>query len=262
MNEENNVVKPEKKKKRSFWWLWLLLILAVFAGGVVLGLKLNTMPMPYEIVGRYFPQLVSQSEPAAVGETEAAPAVTPAPTEAPVVSAPEPAPTEAPMPEETLPPDAAEAEPAAEEAEETPAAAPAPEAEETPEPKESAKPVFGKKDREEPTESAQGETSAAQAIGIDRALKAALDAAGVKESDAEVSGVFKTVDVDTTVYQVEFTAKGTAYEYRINAATGELEGWRTERVSQAAAEEEYYYPNLPDVDNDLFPAINRAKKSR
>ena len=218
MNEENNVVKPEKKKKkRSFWWLWLLLILVVFAGGVVVGLKLNTMPMPYEIVNRYFPALAPSLAPAAAEESPALVADTPEPTATPV-------PTEAPKPVETEIPKPAETEVRAE-------------------PEESAAP------------------DPAQSIGIDKALKAALDHAGVRKADAEITGVYKTLDVDTTVYAVEFRAHGTEYEYRINALTAEVEGWRSSRAAGEVADA-YYYPDTPYIEKELFPAINRAKKSR
>ena len=48
MNEEttSTAAQAKPKKKHSFWFLKLLLILIVFAGGVVLGLKLYTMPGP------------------------------------------------------------------------------------------------------------------------------------------------------------------------------------------------------------------------
>ena len=61
MNEENTVVSGEKprKKKRSLWWLWFLLILAAFAGGIMLGLKINTLPLPTEFRARVYPILES-----------------------------------------------------------------------------------------------------------------------------------------------------------------------------------------------------------
>ena len=265
MNEENNVVNPEKKKRRSFWWLWLLLILVVFAGGVIVGLKLNTMPMPYEIVNRYFPAL-APSQSAAPIETPATATATPAPTAMPEATA-APVPTEAPMPAQTEAPTEPEenAEPdpiLVEEEKDGPAMPvdPAPELDEMPE--ESMKPVFGKKDEaEEPASEEITSDAPAQAIGIDRALEAALDHAGVAKNRAVVTGVYKTLDVDTTVYAVEFRADGVEYEYSINALTAEVEGWRSFRLSAEAADE-YFYPDTPDVETELFPAINRARKSR
>lgn len=265
MNEENNVVKPEKKKKkRSFWWLWLLLILVVFAGGVVVGLKLNTMPVPYEIVNRYFPQLAPAQNETAEQAPEAEPVPSPVPTAEPEAAA-APAPTEEPKPvETTVPAESAAPEEAVLEEEEAEPAFPeetAPASETTEEPKESMKPVFGKKDEPEASESNEEVTAPDRPIGIDKALQAALDHAGVRQISAEVTGVYKTVDIDTTVYAVEFTVNGTAYEYFINAVTGEVEGWRSTRAS-ADTDDAYFYPDTPDIEQELFPAINRAKKSR
>ena len=57
MNEEKTVMNGDKprKKKRSLWWLWFLLILAAFAGGCVVGLKINTLPLPTEVRDRLYP---------------------------------------------------------------------------------------------------------------------------------------------------------------------------------------------------------------
>ena len=57
---EVNSTPAKPRKRRSLWWLNLLLTLIVFAGGVVMGLKLNTMPQPYDLVSHYFPQLTEQ----------------------------------------------------------------------------------------------------------------------------------------------------------------------------------------------------------
>ena len=58
MNEENSTSTggARPKKKRSFWFLKLLLILIVFTGGIVLGLKLYTMPEPSALLNRYVPK--------------------------------------------------------------------------------------------------------------------------------------------------------------------------------------------------------------
>lgn len=209
MSEEKSTPVQEKpKKKRHLWWLNLLLALAVFAGGVILGLKLPSMPMPYELVERYFPQLTAQSEAvttAAVEPVKANPAElpavsTPAPTEAPKPTetpAPTPVPTEAPKPEET---------PALPEKDKTATVA-----------------AVGGADAPTDIQEAPAEPAA---IGLDAALKAALEHAKVRESEAEVFGVYKSVNADTLVYVVEFSAKNADYEYMINAATGEVEGWR------------------------------------
>ena len=39
--------------------LWFLLILAAFAGGIVCGLKINTLPLPTEVRDRIYPVLES-----------------------------------------------------------------------------------------------------------------------------------------------------------------------------------------------------------
>ena len=245
MSEANSpaVQEKPKKKRRSLWWLNLLLTLAVFAGGVVLGLMLHTMPEPYAMVERFCPQLVSQS--AVVGEAPAV-VVTPAPTPDPV-KAPKPAetqaPAETPKPAETLAPT------------------------EVPQPVETEQPdtapVIGGADA--PTDiqvvdaidapsgileghvdnTAAGEEqpnadkAPAESIGVDAALEAALERAGTDREDAEVFGVFKTKDDDgVTVYQVEFGADGVEYVYFVNALTGGVEGWRTVRNGQDKADSE------------------------
>ena len=260
MNEENRVVKPEKKKKkRSFWWLWLLLILVVFAGGVILGLKLNTMPEPYAIVSRYFPALA----PSQNNETGTAVAAAPAPTLTPVPTE-VPAPVETEMPKVTAAPAEHPEEPSENpdnelplEDTEKPKEDPAPALEANDEPKAEGRPVFGKRDEPETEEE---ESSAAQTIGIDRAFAAALDHAGYEKEEVELSGVFKTDDAGTTVYQVEFTADGRDYEYRINAETAEVEGWRSMRQSTRSIEE--YYAEAPEVEPELFPSAYHVKTTQ
>ncbi len=220
MSEANGTVVQEKPKKRrhSLWWLNLLLTLVVFAGGVILGLRLNTMPEPYALVNRFFPQLVAQSGIAA--ETPAV-EVTPAPT-------PTPAAAEVPMPVQTIPP--AEA-PKAEE--------PAKEPEKDEDGWNIA--VTGGADmpaeilaveEETPAGAEPADETAKETVGVDAALEAALERAGVPEDEAEIYGVFKSKDDDMTVYQVEFAAKGAEYIYFVNAFTAEIEGWRTVRGGQ------------------------------
>ena len=48
-----------KKKKHSLWWIWIILILAAYAGGIVTGLELNTLPLPSEVQGKLYPILES-----------------------------------------------------------------------------------------------------------------------------------------------------------------------------------------------------------
>ena len=75
MNEEtvSTSTQAKPRKKHSFWFLKLLLILVVFAGGVVLGLKLYTMPGPSEMLNRYFPTLRAALNPKETQTAEAAP---------------------------------------------------------------------------------------------------------------------------------------------------------------------------------------------
>ncbi|MBQ9685189.1 MAG: PepSY domain-containing protein [Oscillospiraceae bacterium] len=277
MNDENTPVAQEKpKKKHSLWWLKLLLLLVVFAGGVLTGLKLSTMPLPYDVMGTLFPET-----------RQANVAVTPVPTEVPATASPAPTatakptvtPTASPKPTATAKPSAtpkatdipkptesAEPEEAAVPAglftpvvsatpavTEKPAASATPEASAVPTstpkatavPTESAVPTPAAESTAAPEETASPENSAApetveaavpdgsRYIGIDAALDAALKRAKVSESAADVYGVYKAKDDDTTVYVVSFSVKGTEYEYLINAATGEVEGWRTIRQEKA-----------------------------
>ena len=203
MNEENSTalsgstqVKP--KKKRSFWFLKLLLILIIFAGGIILGLKLNTMPGPNAILNRYFPSLQSVLNPGAQ-TAEAAPetpAVTPEPTaaveEEKPAETPEPAATETVIVGADAPTDILVTAPAEE-----------------------------KKEPEAP-------------IGIDAALTAALNRAKVKEEDALVYGVYPTETNGIAAYQVEFEAGGMEYMYLVDMRSGEIAGWKTARASQSA----------------------------
>lgn len=197
MNEDQSpaIQESPKKRKRSLWWLWLLLVLAVFAGGTVLGLKLSTMPLPYDVAGRLFP----------TGAVEAPvqAAVTPQPTQAAATPAPKVTPA-----------------PAA-----TPMASPAPV--ETPD-KAAVTP---------PAETAAGGETAAMTgkfIGVDAALKAALDRAKLKESEVEVTGVIRTRDADgQTVYEVSFNAGAVEYETIVNALNGEIEGWRMSNLTHS-----------------------------
>ena len=195
MSEESSVVTMEKpkKKRRSLWWLWLLLILVVFAGGIVLGLKLTTMPLPYDIMGRYFPGVL---------ETQNAAVTAPVPTEAPLVTE-----TPAPLP--------VEAAPAAEEKEETA--------------------VQSEEEKPAALEGKENAAFAGKYIGVDAALKAALERAKVTEEDAAVSGVVRTKDEDgQPVYEVSFSVGKIDYQYTVNALTGEIESWSMSNFSGSA----------------------------
>ena len=194
MNEEKTVMNGDKprKKKRSLWWLWFLLILAAFAGGCVVGLKINTLPLPTEVRDRLYPVLESYIPGSTTPRTPEAVTVTPEPTAAPELTpapaAETPAPEAAPVPAEE---------------------APAP-VEEIPAPAETPVPA--------PTESAEGlrmsdtavfETAepAKKYIGVEAALETALKHAEIEAADAEISGVYRTKDADgEAVYEVGFTS--------------------------------------------------------
>ena len=220
MNEENTKLgestQAKPKKKRSFWFLKLLLILVVFAGGIILGLKLNTMPGPNAILNRYFPTLQATLNPAAQ-TAEAAPenpAVTPAPT-----AVPEEVPAETEEP-----------------------AAPVPEEEEDA--------IIGGAD--EPTGilvTAPAAEEEAKPIGIDAALSAALRKAGVLEADAIVYGVYPTETNGLSAYQVDFADGDAEYMYLVDMFTSEIVGWKKVRVTpsyQGATPTDVFDGMVPD----------------
>ena len=59
-------------------------------------------------------------------------------------------------------------------------------------------------------------------ISMTQAQTAALDAANIEASDADVSSATLSEVAGVTCYKVEFTAGGRAYDYSINAETGEV----------------------------------------
>ncbi len=232
MNEENNtaVSGNRPRKKRSFWFLKLLLILIVFAGGIVLGLKLYTMPEPSALLNRYFPTLQSTLNPSAKESekpSETPPATSPQPTEATTAT------------EEKERP-----EPAGNSAENA-----VPEAPEASEANPSESDIGG---QDKPTGIQVNETApeeeATQPIGIDKALTAALNRAGVNETDATVFGVYPTETNGIAAYQVDFEAEGTEFMYLVDMFSGEIAGWKTARVSES-----YEGKGPADVFNELVP---------
>lgn len=234
MNEEtvSTSTQAKPKKKHSFWFLKLLLILVVFAGGVVLGLKLYTMPGPSEMLNRYLPSLQTTLNPNAKAQTaEAAPettAVTPAPSLTPAPTAAH-AETEAPAPTE---------KPAETEA---PAETPAPEEQET-------EAVIGGADAPTGIQAAAPAEEKLKPIGMDAALTAALKRADVKEKDAEVYGVYPTENNGLAVYQVDFAAEGTEYMYLVDLFSGEIVGFKTVRAAES------YSGKVPtDVFDGMVP---------
>ena len=82
MNEDRSVGREVQRKKRhSFWWVWVLLILIAFGGGVIVGLKLNTMPLPNEMKDRLYPVLESYIPGSTAVHAPAAPVPVPTPAQ-------------------------------------------------------------------------------------------------------------------------------------------------------------------------------------
>lgn len=237
----NNQTAQPVKKRRSLWWLWLILILVAFAGGIILGLKLNTMPLPMQVKDKLYPVLESYIPGSTIPHTpNATPEVTAAPAEtiAPEVSSiPETVATIEPIaaPEETpLPAPAPRiaAEPSVSE-QASLAAVPVPEntpgAEVAPAPENTAEVNLTVS---ETAAFGSGAPAPAKTIGIDAALKIALDHAECKEDEAEVDGVFRTKNEDgEAVYNVSFHVGEKNYDYVIDAYSGEILSWMLSGLS-------------------------------
>ena len=217
MSEDRSVGREAQQRKRhSFWWVWVLLILIAFGGGVIVGLKLNTMPLPNEMKDRLYPMLESYIPGSTAAHDPAVPAPVPAPAQEIAAEA-----EALPAPEETAVP----AETAAPEAEGTavPESTPAPA--ETPEVlvMETAETVNASEgaalaDRQAPAEK--------KYVGVSVALKHALEQAKVDEEDADVGGVLRTKDEDgNPVYKVSFKSGEYSYDYVIDAVSGEVVSW-------------------------------------
>ena len=190
MNETVHSVK----RRPSLWWLWLLLVLVAFAGGVILGLKMTTLPLPNDLKVK----LISAVVPSEAGTA----AKDPAGQEVLPTLAPEPVATMVPM-EETVPAVTP-----------TPTETPVPTQE--PQPPETAAP-----------EAPIARNSADVFIGVDAALDAALTHAGFSAAEVKVNGVQRTKDADdVTVYDVSFDRGEIRYDYQVNALSGKIEGWK------------------------------------
>lgn len=244
MNEEKSSVKP-KKKKHSLWWLWFLLFLAAFGGGVVTGLKLNTLPLPNDVKDRLYP-IIESYIPGATAERTPAPAPEEVPAPTPEAT-PEPAPEATPIPVVTEEPEAAPIPVATAEPEPAPAPTEPPvpvetpvlaETEEpasagTPAPAEPAAPETpASREENGPVVAAAAPEREAEAartyIGPKKALEIALKEAELEEpKSAEVTGVFRTKDEDgNSVYEVSFMVGEVSYEFVIDAFSGEIASWR------------------------------------
>ena len=255
----NNQTEKPVKKRRSLWWLWLILILVAFAGGIILGLKLNTMPLPmqvkdklYPVIESYIPGSTLPHLPGTAPEATAVPEVTAAPeaTVAPEATA---APEEAITPETTATPEAAFIPEAAAAPEVTPlpaskpgtaaeptvfepaspAATPAPEiapaVEAVPAPEHTAEVNLTVSE----TAAFGSDTPApAKTIGIDAALRIALDHAECKEDEAEVDEVSRAKNDDgEAVYNVRFRVGEKNYHYVVDAFSGEILSWMLSGLS-------------------------------
>lgn len=207
-----------KKKKHSLWWIWIILILAAYAGGIVTGLELNTLPLPREVQGKLYPILESYIPGST--KTREPKAETPAPevTELPAETE-APAETETPAPVETAAPieTAAPVETAAPIVFEPTVPV------ETPGPAVSEETVFTLNE----TAAFAAEPQQVKYIGVNNALEIALRDADPGEKQTEVSGVYRTKDDDgNPVYEVSFTVGEIGYDYVIDAVSGEIMSWK------------------------------------
>lgn len=244
-----------KKKKHSLWWIWLILILVAFGGGIVTGLKLNTLPLPSEVQGKLYPILESYIPGSTKTREQKTGAETPVPeanaepeeTALPAVTAAPETPKpeeifqlETPKPEETVPTETPK--PVETELFEMPK----PEESNTPlEPKaaapvESLAPVGTELTNEgeqsgfelSETTAFAAEPQAVKYIGVNKALEIAMQNANPGERKAEVTGVYRTKDDDgNPVYEVSFTIDEIGYDYVIDAVSGEIMSWRLSGLS-------------------------------
>lgn len=75
-------------------------------------------------------------------------------------------------------------------------------------------------------------------IGRDAALEAALNDAGVNESDTTRLKVSEDRDDGRTVYEIRFDADGKEYEYEIQASDGKILSSEIETLTEGAQENE------------------------
>ena len=252
------------KKRRSLWWLWLILILVAFAGGIIMGLKLNTMPLPmqvkeklYPVIESYIPGGTLPHTPTASPEATAAPVPTaspeataaPVPTASPEVTAvpaptasPKASPESAPVPEvfaasEVTPFPTSEPEASFEPlaaASSSTVTAPAggesfPAAEASPAPKNTVE-VMPAVSETYAFES--NNPAASKYIGVDNALQIALDHAEHAKEDVEVDGVYRAKNNDgEAVYHVSFHIGEICYDYMLDAFSGEILSWKMTGLS-------------------------------
>lgn len=225
MNEQQNVNSiPKVKKKRSFWWLKLLLILILFAGGVIAGVVLSSQEITNQLLERYFPQYAV---------TQVVPSAEPAPSEKPIefkpAVTPKPTPSKAPV--EIISPEAQQKEEDKLPESAEPITSPELSVES---PLPSSLPAFASV-TESPVPSPVTEpVRDGGYIGVEAAVNAALEHAGVDTEKAIVYSVSREKDDGLVYYEVEFAFDGREYEYEINAFTAVVEGWKSEREGREA----------------------------
>jgi len=227
MNEQQNVnnpTPPKPKKKRSFWWLKLLFTIILLVAAVIAGMLLTAQPIMRElrdeILDEFFPQYRY-----AVTEVIEVPAPTPLPTEKPVEykASPTPAPKPSKAPVEIISPEQQEKAEVVEKEEK-------PEVTTTPEPVEATDTALPLQ-----TPAAVEAAPNTEYIGIDAALEAALEHAGLLSEEVFVYSVSRERDDGLVFYDVEFGYDGKEYEYEINAFSGTVESWKTDRADREDA---------------------------
>lgn len=282
MNEAVNNTEPKvkPKKKRSWWWLKLLLVLIILAAGVAGGMLLSTQAIGQELINEAVDEfdipVSTPMQPVPVqivtDEAEAAQEEDQSKIFVPVIAEATPAPEVTPTPKPSYGPKAAAKQEARAKAELEAAAA-----EETEEVEAAAETVVEDKGEaeaeadvaaevkaEEPVEAEETEIMApmvlpAEHIGIDEALETALEHAKASEYSADVFGVYPIGMYGIVCYRVDFEYNDKEYIYDVNAATGEIEGWRVKgwgrmnnmAAAVAASAEE---SPAPAVEEEAAPA--------
>lgn len=96
-------------------------------------------------------------------------------------------------------------------------------------------------------------------IGSDKALSLALAHAGVAAADATVLDLDFDGDDGRAAYELEFLAGGKEYEYRVDAVTGDILGWKIETRDHGGAPSEPIAPQ--DGSSDAQPDGSGAQQT-
>ena len=91
-------------------------------------------------------------------------------------------------------------------------------------------------------------------IGEEEAKKAALDHAGVKESDVLYCSCEPDRERGIAVYDIEFVANGYEYDYDVNAATGEIVKYGREKDDDHSAKKVEKAPKAGEASGDIGEA--------